>query len=217
MKLTISHSVRLILLANIVVTLSNAGAATLVLDDFTQGAFALQFDGPINILQNVLTPLTDLRSTSGRGDKDWHATLADGSGVMSYTMNLRGEPNDKTNWLDLSYGRRSGGFSILGYEAFSLSLTNLVGKGEIMAYSGGMANGIAMAITGPGEMVIPYSNLNTTTPLGDLSSLHFRFIGLSSDFSVTVDRIALVPEPGSLGLFAGGVAILLATRRRRRA
>ncbi|MEO0017777.1 MAG: hypothetical protein RLZZ522_1060, partial [Verrucomicrobiota bacterium] len=109
------------------------------------------------------------------------------------------------------------GFSILGYEAFSLTITNLVGRGEIMAYSGRSGNGIAMAITGTGEMVIPYSKLNTTTPLGDLSSLHFRLIGLSSDFSVTLDRITLVPEPGSLGLFAGGMAVLLATRRRRRA
>ena len=205
--------IRLPLLAAVVPT---ATAATLILDDFTQGAFALQFDRPNDILQDITTPLTDIRYVYGRGVKDWHATLAEGSGVMSYTMNLRGEPNDKSNWLDLSYRRRSGGFSILGYEAFSLSLANLVGQGEVMAYSGGTANGIAMPITGTGEMMIPYSKLNTTIPLGDLSSLHFRFIGLSSDFSLTVDRIALVPEPGSLGLFAGGMVVLLATRRRRR-
>jgi len=66
-------------------------------------------------------------------------------------------------------------------------------------------------------MVIPYSMLNTTTPLGNIYHLNFRVIGLSSDFSVTLDRIALVPEPGSLGLIAGGRAVLLAARRRRRA
>jgi hypothetical protein len=38
---------------------------------------------------------------------------------------------------------------------------------------------------------------------------------MSSDFSITLDRIALVPEPGSLSLFADGMALLLATRRRR--
>jgi len=89
MKPIISHSCRLILLASIAGTLSTSNAATLVLDDFSTGAFALQFDRPSDILQNIPSPLTDGRYVYGSGVNDWHATLATGSGVMAYTLNLR--------------------------------------------------------------------------------------------------------------------------------
>jgi hypothetical protein len=98
----ISHFTPLALLVGVAATLSTASAATLVLDDFSVGDFALQFAGPSNIVQNIPTPLTTLRFTSGSGVKDWHATLATGSGIMAYTLNLRGDPTDKSNYLDLS-------------------------------------------------------------------------------------------------------------------
>jgi hypothetical protein len=66
-------------------------------------------------------------------------------------------------------------------------------------------------------LVIPFSMMDNTVPIDRLTTLHFRIIGLTADFSVTLDRIAAIPEPGSLGLFAGGMAVLLAARRRRRA
>lgn len=147
---------------------------------------------------------------------DWQAILASGSGVMTYTLSLNAEPTDGSNYLTLGYARKAGGFSLLGYDAFSLTITDLVGLGEVMAYVGYTPNGIPMPISGTGEMIIPYSMLNTTAPLGDVTSLRFLLTGRSSDFSVTLDRIALVPEPGSLGLFIGGMAVLLTIRCRRR-
>jgi hypothetical protein len=37
------------------------------------------------------------------------------------------------------------------------------------------------------------------------------------DYYGMMDDVAMVPEPGSVGLFAGGVAMLLVSRRRRQA
>ncbi|MCF7732112.1 MAG: PEP-CTERM sorting domain-containing protein [Akkermansiaceae bacterium] len=107
-------------------------------------------------------------------------------------------------------------YVILGFnDAFSLTVSGLVGSGEIIAYSGTF-KGTPVPITGTGELVIPFSMMENTVPIDRLISLDFRLIGLTADFSVTLDRIAAVPEPGSLGLFAGGMALLLTKRRRWR-
>ena len=134
---------------------------------------------------------------------------------MNYTLELRGDPLYGDNYLEIDY-QRSGGFDLSGYDAFSLTVSGLVGSGEIIAYSGTF-KGTPVPITGTGELVIPFSMMENTVPIDRLISLDFRLIGLTADFSVTLERITAVPEPGSLGLFTGGMAVLLSIRRRRRA
>lgn len=220
MKLTMKAKVRStcsILAALLVAGAATAGAATLVVDDFTQGSFSVSESYPTMRESNLSLPVGEnvSRLASGRGLAYWHASsTASFGGSINYTLELRADPPYGTNYLDIAY-LRSGGFNLSGYDAFSLTVSGLVGMGEIMAYSGGSPDGSPVPITGTGELVIPFSMMNTIAPIDRLTTLEFRLIGLTADFSVTLDQITAVPEPGSLVLLAGGMALLLATRRRR--
>jgi hypothetical protein len=208
-----------VLAALLVAGAATAGAATLVVDDFTQGGFAVSQSYRTMRESDLSLPAWGgvSRLASGRGSGYWHASsTAQLGGSMNYTLELRGDPPYGVNYLDIGYAR-SEVFDLSGYDAFSLTVSGLVGRGEIVAYSGGAFRGTPVPITGTGELLIPFSMMDNTASIDRLTSLHFRVIGLTADFSVTIDRIAAVPEPGSLGLFAGGMAVLLATRRRRRA
>ncbi len=200
----------------------SANAAVMVIDDFATGGFSVWFsvsDSRPTMRESGLLSLMPggrvTRLTHGEGWGFWHATSTpqDG-GSMNYTLELRGDPPYGVNWLDIGY-LRSGGFDLSGYEAFSLSIGNLVGRGEVIAYSGS-SEGIPVPITGTGELLIPFEMMQSPVPTDRLTSLHFRFIGLTADFLVTVDRIAAVPEPSGALLALPGVLALLARRRRAR-
>ncbi len=132
---------------------------------------------------------------------------------MNYTLELRGVPPYGTNYLKVSY-TRGGGFDLSGYDAFSLFISGLVGSGVIVVSDNNWSEAVPVPITGTGELVVPFSLMNNIAPINRLSGLEFRFIGLTEDFSVTVDRITAVPEPSGASLVLLGGAMLLFRRRR---
>jgi hypothetical protein len=208
------NSFRFALIASLI-AVSQGDAAVLVVDDFASGGFSVSESYPTMREIGLSLPIGEnvSRLVSGDGLAYWNAQSSPlFGGSMNYTLELRGDPIHVQSYLNVSY-QRSGGFDLSGYDAFSLSISNLVGRGEIIAYSGSF-KGIPVPITGTGELLIPFELMQNSLPLDRLLSLHFRFIGLSKDFSVTVDRIAAVPEPSGACLALLGSLMLLFRRRR---
>lgn len=190
--------------------LSPSKSATLLLDDFSSGAFALGFGGTTSNSGSFATALTDQRTVSGVGDPNWTATLSAGSLVYVVDSISKGR-----NYLGMNYSS-TGAFSILGYNAFALDLLNVIGTGElIVSVTGSGGNNIRVPISGSGTVISPFSFLDTSQPLDSLSAMNFRINAISEDFSVSIDNVRLVPETSAsilLLLGAGGLAL----RRRRR-
>jgi hypothetical protein len=190
--------------------LSASKAATLLLDDFSSGAFALAFGGTTSNTGSFVTALTDQRTVSGFGDPNWTTTLS--SGNLAYVVDSMSEGR---NYLTLNYSS-TGTFSILGYDAFALDLSNVFGTGElIVSVSGSGGNNIRVPISGSGTVVSPFSFLDTSQPLDSLSAMNFRINAISEDFSADIDNVRLVPEPSAsiLLLLGAGGGVL---RRRRK-
>jgi hypothetical protein len=200
----------LLLLTVTVWGLSPSKSATLLLDDFSSGAFALAFGGTTSNSGSFATVLTDQRTVSGVGDPNWTATL--GAGSLVYVVDSMSEGR---NYLTMNYSS-TGTFSILGYNAFALDLLNVIGTGElIVSVTGSGGNNIKVPISGSGTVVSPFSFLDTSQPLDSLSAMNFRINAISEDFSADINNVRLIPEPSAsilLLLSAAGLAL----RRRRR-
>lgn len=193
-----------------------AAGAVLVIDDFATGGFSVSESYPTMRESGLSLPIGEnvTRLASGRGYAYWHATSTpQNSGSMNYTLELRGDPPYGTNYLNIAY-MRSGGFDLSGYDAFSIFISGLVGSGVIVVSDNNWSEAVPVPITGTGALVVPFSFMNNVAPINRLSSLDFRFIGLTEDFSVTVDQIAAVPEPSGASLVLLGGLMLLSRRRR---
>ena len=180
--------------------------ATLVLDSFTDGSFGLHYGGPTIDHDVITSPAFDTRTTSGAGVADWAATLVAGSGELSYAVNLRGMPN-AGQWLNLDYRRIDGGFNILDYDSFVLDITAVIGQGSVEIFSPGL-NASPVAIGDTGKLIIPF-----TSPESSIDRVQFRLVAGSSDFSVGLAGISIIPEPTPSILIA--LSALAATLRRR--
>ena len=194
--------------------LSPSDGATLLLDDFSSGSFSLSFGGTTSNSGPFGTPLTDQRTVTGVGFPNWTATLA--SGDLSYSVDQL-DPSPGRNLLRINYFLSSGTFSILGYDAFAVDLSNVIGTGEFEVRVSGNPGGppdLIVPISGSGTVIYPFSGLETSLPLDQLDSITFRFSAISEDFSATIDNVRIVPEPSTSLLVGFGVASLLFQRRR---
>lgn len=197
-----------------ILCLSRSDAATLLLDDFSSGSFLLSFGGSTSDSGAFGTPLTDQRNVSGVGFPNWTATLA--TGDLDYNVNQL-DPSPRRNYLNLKYSLASGTFSLLGYDAFAVDVTNVVGSGELVAFVDGTPGAdIRFEITGSSTIVSPFSGLDTSQSLGSLSQMNFRFYAISDDFSLTIDDVRIVPEPSASLLTVFGVVAVLFQRRRKK-
>ena len=197
-----------------ILCLSRSDAATLLLDDFSSGSFLLSFGGSTSNSGAFGTPLTDQRNVSGVGFPNWTATLA--TGDLDYNVNQL-DPSPRRNYLNLKYSLASGTFSLLGYEAFAVDVTNVVGTGEFVAFVDGTPGAdIRFTINGSSTIVSPFSGLDTSQSLGSLSQMNFRFYAISDDFSLTIDDVRIVPEPSASLLTGFGAVTVLFQRRRKK-
>lgn len=191
--------------------LSASNATTLLLDDFSTGAFALAFGETTSDSASLASPLTDQRTVSGVGDPNWTVTLNTDS--LTYIVDSISEGR---NYLTLNYSS-TGTFSILGYDAFAIDLLNVVGTGElIVSVSGSGGNNISVPISGAGTVVSPFSFLDTSQPLDSLSAMNFRINAISEDFSANIDNVRIVPEPSAAPLLIGLSAVSVLFQRRRK-
>lgn len=186
--------------------------ATLLLDDFSSGSYSLASGGTTSNSSAFTSPLTDQRTVSGVGFPNWTVTLTPEE--LRFNVD-QVDPNPGRNYLNLNYTLSSGTFSLLGYNAFAVDVTNVVGIGEFVAFVDGAPSAdLRFTINGSGTIVSPFSALDTSQSLSSLTRMNFRFIALSDDFSLSIDNVRIVPEPSSL-LLSGVAAASLLFRRRR--
>lgn len=106
-------------------------------------------------------------------------------------------------------------FNLLGADAFKVSLTNVVGRGNLLVLiNEGSLSPVPVELSSQGEVIYPFSNLRGFFNLAAVSRISFRFEALSADFSVTAHEIAIVPEVSSAWLAGLGSAACLLRRRR---
>ncbi|MGE9269535.1 MAG: hypothetical protein ACQKBU_01925 [Verrucomicrobiales bacterium] len=137
-----------------------ARAATLLLDDFSLGGFSLASDGTASNSESFATPLTDQRTIAGFGFRDWTVTVATGELSLNIAQVY---PAPGRTYLNLSYTLSSGSFSLLGYDAFAIDLSEVVGTGEFsVSVDGSLGTDVRIPIDGSGTIVYPFSNLETS-------------------------------------------------------
>lgn len=190
-------------------------AATLVLDSFSEGGFDLSDEGAHSDIDIFSGELLDRRRAVASAGGDFTAKLVTGSGVMNYAVELRGTPSGDVLFTLLYTKQDGSGFSLLGADGLSLKIVGLVGLGDLLVYlDGGSTNSVSIPITSTGDLFYPLANTGNILPLNDVHQIGFQLIAKSSDFSIELDQITVVPEPSATVLF-GLVAWAGLFRRRR--
>lgn len=189
------------------------GAAATVIDSFNSGSVSIGFANDTLDHDVIVSTIADERRISGNGVSNWTATLADGSGDILYGVNLRSTPS-LNQWLNLQYSNSLGYVNLLGYSAFTIGFSDLSGSG-MLAVLFNDRQGAFVPITANGIFEYSFDNIVGGQPLPEfLSRVQFRVFAGTSDFSVRINEIAVVPEPSGLLLTGVAAAILLFCRRR---
>lgn len=148
------------------------------------------------------------------------STLDDSLDTLSFMVD--GLSSIAARPLDLRLTYSQGGpFSILGYSAFEFDLSALTGSGFLIVELGSATDvyGPAtnrIALSGPGVVSVPFSELNfgTNGGIDSFSSLHFTFEADTEQFSMTLNEIRVVPEPSVVALTMPFLLTILLCRRR---
>lgn len=189
--------------------------AVLVLDSFSDGAFEIGTGNPQSHSRDPITSdLVDQRWVVGDGLRPWRASVDVVAGVFTYSVDLMDGVTPFNN-IVLEYSGFTGSSRLLGYDAFRLTVLGVVGSAQLYAALGGTPGPeFSLLIDRPGEYVYPFSGIEGHPPLDQVGLVSFWFYPETTDFSVTIDEIAVVPEPGAEVLALLGL-VGFALRRRR--
>jgi hypothetical protein len=191
-----------------------ASGASVILDSFSDGYFRLHDSGATSNESPISSSIVTDRGASGVGIGQWSAAVIASSDILTYSI-VDGSPSPGRYYLGIGYTHASGSFSLLGYDAFEFSIARVVGAGFVeMAIGASLpSERVRIAFDSPGVLIYPFSDLNNTNSLEDVTLLSFRIIPDSTEFSVTMDYLAVIPEPSMGALLTIGFA--LAGKRRR--
>jgi hypothetical protein len=183
-----------------------AQGAIIIVDSFTQGAFTLQHPSNRSDLHPDPSYAFKSRTAEGTLTRSWTATLNPTLGTFMYATNLVLPPRD-IDFFNLNYSAGERPLDLLGYNAFVFEISSLTGKGALQVFVDDPSNsfGPPVAINGTGGLILPFSQILPGGGLESLSSIQIRLYPQSQDFAITLDEIAIIPEPGTLSLAAGAV------------
>jgi hypothetical protein len=139
-----------------------------------------------------------------------------GFNTFSYVLALRpgGNPLEDHSFR-INYSKSSGNINLLGYNAFLINASSVVGSAMVYAYVGTGAPSldvIPVSLNGSGNVVVPFSNMAAINPTNP-SSISFLIVPQTLDFSITLNGISVIPEPSAFILSALGACVLLVRRR----
>jgi hypothetical protein len=189
-----------------------ASAATVVIDSFTEGAFSISDSDNRAVSKLLLIGPANHRRVSVQSLGFWSSSVSTAAGQLNYTVALRGSPGPfPRDRLDLTYSRDSGFFDLLGADAFAFNIASITGEGDIV-FDTGSGNYPLLRINSVGEAIYPLSWVPWFAE-SEVRTFTFQIIARSSNFSVTFDQIAFVPEPSAVAMLLGSSVFLLRRRR----
>lgn len=194
-------------------TASVAHATTLLVDSFDDGPFAFSHDQSAPLSQQqfgsmlggerVVTLSTDRRPTTVS------AAVVQDSSLLTFdtgTGNLGGL--DEQGELMLIYGGENKpdrpfashplNLNLSNFDSLDVDIPNVLGVGQVtlILYSGlNQSSSAHVALQSPGTLQFPFSQMNGNGDFEDVDSVRLNFVGLSSDFAISIDQIRIVPEP----------------------
>ena len=190
-------------------------AAVLVLDTFSEGQVNLSQDESGGDTDVIPGKPFESREIGAANTGPYSVTSVSGSGILNYTIAVRGQSAERSEFLSIFYTKSSSSSAkLLGVDAFVLKVTSIVGEGNLtISLNVGFSMTIPVALNAPGEIIFPLSNFGRPFDLNLITKVGFHFVPSSPNFSITLDEISAVPEPSaSLLLGIGGWVCL---RRRR--
>lgn len=206
----------LALLITICISQTSAPAAGILLDSFTEGGFSLSVFGNSYNRSSFHAELVNEREVSLNQIRVSSSILSTTEGTLSFTFSeLR--PNIKeNNFSTLHYANNNNSaINLIGLNAAVFKITSLVGEGEVLVYGNtGPDRSTALLLTGTGSIVYPFSLANGYLGGSSNTTLGFKFIPRSLNFSVTMSEITLIPEPSGACLLVFGAAALINRRSR---
>ncbi len=189
-------------------------AAGILIDSFGEGSFSLSADGARNGQSEIKGTIVNYRRVSGSGLGDWRALLVPGSGFLEYDVREI-VPAGRPFALYLSYSNSGGGLRLDHHSSFLLDFAMISGsamlKVSLASFDGSVE--VELPITTAGVLEVSFDNVDLGSVFG-FTGLAFSIVPDASPFSLRLNEISVVPEPGVTMLtFVGGLGAL--GRRRR--
>jgi hypothetical protein len=189
-----------------------AVAAAVVIDSFTEGGFYISYNVNRSPSNSLSAGPANRRQVSVQSLGFWSSSVSTAAGQLNYTVALRGSPGPfSRDRLDLTYSRDSGFFDLLGADSFAFDISSITGEGDIV-FDTGSGNYPLLRINTVGEAIYPLSWVPWFAE-SEVRTFTFQIIARSSNFSVTFDQIAFVPEPSAVAMLLGSSVFLLRRRR----
>jgi hypothetical protein len=190
-------------------------ATSILVDDFTKGAFSLRQDGATLDTDTLSGNFINQRRVNVTGGGVYTCTSVLGSGEMNYTVTRPDFPSGVS--LSLIYAKDDfSAINLLGMDAFVIKVTGIVGECDVTAFlQRGAIGSVPVLVSRPGDFRFSFANTGNTSPLNALNEISFRIVPRSVNLSLTLGQIAIVPEPSSsVCLALAGVAFLRHRSRR---
>ncbi len=193
----------------------NANSAGILLDAFSFNGFSLQSGG--STTQNVSDPKSDFNSrvSRGSGDGNWVASIDSDRGIFNYTGSVS-NLSFESQFFTLRYSTRGYALDLLGLNTINLNIVSLTGDGELQVVFLNQPSSTAayIPIRGLGDVAFPFSDLFPAGRDQFPSDLTIKIVPKSTNFSIDLNEISIVPEANGIVLLAG-TATVWGLRRRR--
>jgi len=196
--------------------------ASLVIDTFDDGPFFLSNSQSAIVSDTqsggMLGGTRYVGISTQRRSTTVTAELVTGTSILTFDTGDGPLLGTREGYINIRWGSNPS-LSLLGYDAFALTITDLVGVGEVhvgINYLGYGSSSTSVPLTTDGELIIPMSQVDLGTgSLAGVSSIQLVLSGVSADFGASISEFRVIPEPSSSVLLMCSLAFFLSQRRRK--
>jgi hypothetical protein len=195
--------------------LHTLSASIVVIDDFTSGPYNIGSSSLSSNTSSITSLVADSRRGAGTGTQEWQSSVNTTNGLLFYSVTGAPAPGQR---LSITYSSDSDTLNLIGFTHFVFSVDDLIGGADLFVLYRGSSNQIfaetPIDIDSSGDFYIPFSFMGVSDPFSP-SSVVFRVIPTSDDFSITLSSIGVIPEPSTAIMIALGASTLFLRRRRK--